>query len=278
MNGKRPERVEYRHDGDSIIPVYTTDVVEQPYEDYLPDEHRLWGEMFMAQSALLRGRSVGSFPLHLDMLGLSPTELPRFSDVSAKLKSLTNWELVAVNGLLPAEAFFGRLAERRFPVTWWMRRRERRGYIEEPDLFHDLFGHTPMIADQRIANFLEAYGNAVLDVIDDPVAVARLGKLYWFTIEFGLANEGGVPHIFGSGLLSSFTESIHCLGPNPVRVAFDARACMKREYRIDQAQPYYFVLDDMDQLLTLDRSTLVALVRETQDREMNEAQLPGPTY
>lgn len=254
----KPARSTYRQENGQTIPVYDAAVVQQPMGDYTEEDHALWTDMLRAQTAILHGRAMSHFLPRLTELGIDPDRIPSLEQVSDMLCRDANWKLVAVNGLLPERDFFGHLANRTFPVTWWIRDREQRHYIAEPDLFHDFFGHVPMLAAIQLGNFLEAYGKAAGALIDHPEALTRLARLYWYTIEFGLVMESGERRILGAGLLSSFTESIDSLESETVeRRPFDIEACMARPYLIDRPQDTYFVLPNLEALLELDEATLV---------------------
>lgn len=179
--------------------------------------------------------------------------MPRFEDINAKLKPATGWEIVAVPGLVPDRVFFEHLAARRFPVTWWMRRPDQLDYLQEPDCFHDLFGHVPLLINPVFADYMHAYGELALRVADDPRALAQLARLYWYTVEFGLIREGAHGlRIYGAGIVSSAGESCYCLESDaPNRLGFDLERVMCTRYRIDTYQKTYFVIDDFEQLFAL---------------------------
>lgn len=191
----------------------------------------------------------------LTQLDLSGAQVPRFEDINAKLKPATGWEIVAVPGLVPDRVFFEHLAARRFPVTWWMRRPDQLDYLQEPDCFHDLFGHVPLLINPVFADYMHAYGRAALAVADDPQALARLARLYWYTVEFGLIrDERGTNglSIYGAGIVSSKGESLYSLeSAAPNRLGFDLERVMRTKYRIDTFQKTYFVIDDFAQLFAL---------------------------
>lgn len=263
-NKARKTRYTTGPEGDKI-PVYDTAVVEQP-QSYTQAEHALWSEMFIEQRKVLAGRACQEFLDNMDRCGLDDTGIPRFSDLGSYLQPRTGWTLVGVNGLLPSEDFFGHLSRRHFPVTWWIRDRSEKDYVAEPDVFHDLFGHVPMLANRAVGDYLVEYANACLDVCDNEQMLERLAHLYWFTIEFGLVMQAGVPRIFGAGIASSRTESILAVDPARVRhLPFDPAAAARMPYRIDQPQPSYFVLDRLDDLIVLDRERLLAVAKGGQN-------------
>jgi phenylalanine-4-hydroxylase len=176
-------------------------------------------------------------------------EIPRFDLISRKLKSRTGWQIVPVPGLIPDEAFFTHLANRRFPVTVWLRKPEEFDYIVEPDVFHDFFGHVPLLFDRVYADHLYEYGKGGLKAMRLD-AVKFLARLYWFTIEFGLVNTKNGVRAYGAGLMSSGGELAYCVeDPKPRRLPFDLERIMRTEYLIDRYQDTYFVIDSFEQLM-----------------------------
>lgn len=229
--------------------------IDQPLEQYGQVDHAVWNQLYARQSALLQGRACDAFVAGLAKIELSADRVPSFADVNRQLKPATGWEIVAVPGLVPDRVFFEHLANRRFPVTWWMRRPDQLDYLQEPDCFHDLFGHVPLLINPVFADYMHAYGRAALAVADDPQALARLARLYWYTVEFGLIrDERGTNglSIYGAGIVSSKGESLYSLeSAAPNRLVFDLERVMRTKYRIDTFQKTYFVIDDFAQLFAL---------------------------
>ena len=229
--------------------------IDQPLEQYGQVDHAVWNQLYARQSALLQGRACDAFVAGLAKIELSADRVPSFADVNRQLKPATGWEIVAVPGLVPDRVFFEHLANRRFPVTWWMRRPDQLDYLQEPDCFHDLFGHVPLLINLVFADYMHAYGRAALAVADDPQALARLARLYWYTVEFGLIrDERGTNglSIYGAGIVSSKGESLYSLeSAAPNRLGFDLELVMRTKYRIDTFQKTYFVIDDFAQLFAL---------------------------
>jgi phenylalanine-4-hydroxylase len=184
-------------------------------------------------------------------MGMAADRIPRFEDISRVLRAATGWELVGVEGLLPELTFFEHLANRRFPVTWWIRKPEQLDYLAEPDLFHDLFGHVPLLMNPVFADYMAAYGRGGVKAhAIGPEALVNLTRLYWYTVEFGLIRQPDGLRIYGSGIVSSKGESIHCLeSPAPNRIGFDLERIMRTRYRIDSYQKTYFVIDSYEQLI-----------------------------
>ena len=246
----QPQRVENVMTDKGSVPVYTTAVVEQPWDTYGPEDHATWRTLFQRQRELLQGRACREFLDSQDAMGISEEKIPRFADLNEKLQAATGWTLVGVEGLLPELTFFEHLANRRFPVTWWIRRPEQLDYLSEPDLFHDLFGHVPLLMNPVFADYMQAYGKGGVKAHGiGPEALAQLTRLYWYTVEFGLIATPEGLRIYGSGIVSSKGESIHCLDSDaPNRIAFDLERVMRTRYRIDTFQKTYFVIDSFEQL------------------------------
>ena len=233
------------------VPVYTTALVEQPWLDYSADDHATWGTLYARQRELLAGRACDEFLQAQDAMGMDARAIPRFDQLNEVLGAATGWTLVGVEGLLPELDFFDHLANRRFPVTWWIRRPEQIDYIAEPDLFHDLFGHVPLLMDPMFADYMQAYGaGGVKAHAIGPDALQNLTRLYWYTVEFGLIRQHDGLRIYGAGIVSSKGESLHSLeSAAPNRLGFDLERIMRTRYRIDTFQKSYFVIDSFEQLM-----------------------------
>ena len=246
----QPKRVEHQQTDRGTIPVYTTAVVEQPWDSYTATDHRVWEQLFARQREVLKGRACDEFIAAQDMLRMTADAIPKFDELNAILAKGTGWELIGVEGLLPEQTFFEHLANRRFPVTWWIRQPDQIDYISEPDLFHDLFGHVPLLMNPIFADYMEAYGRGGLKAEKiGPEALMNLTRLYWYTVEFGLIRSSKGLRIYGSGIVSSKGESIYSLeSAAPNRIGFDLERIMRTQYRIDTYQQTYFVIDDFEQL------------------------------
>ena len=246
-----PKRVEHQLTDKGYVPVYTTSVVEQPWDTYTDTDHQVWAQLFERQKAVLPGRASDEFLSALAAMEMTPDRIPRFDDLNPILRAATGWELVGVEGLLPELTFFDHLANRRFPVTWWIRKPDQMDYLSEPDLFHDLFGHVPLLMNPVFADYMEAYGRGGVKahgIGED--ALVNLTRLYWYTVEFGLIRQKDGLRIYGSGIVSSKGESIHCLESDaPNRIGFDLERIMRTRYRIDTYQKTYFVIDSFEQLM-----------------------------
>ncbi len=222
--------------------------VEQDWGAYTPEEHALYRRLFERQSKLVPRYAC---PEWIDAIaGLDASQqIPKLDDVSRSLRKKTGWEIVPVPGLIPDDAFFTHLANRRFPVTVWLRKPEEFDYIVEPDVFHDFFGHVPLLFDATYADHLYEYGKGGLKAMRLD-AVKLLARLYWFTIEFGLMKVGASVRAYGAGLLSSGGELAYCVDdPRPRRLPFDLERVMGTDYQIDRYQETYFVIESFDQLM-----------------------------
>ena len=228
--------------------------IPQDWERYTPQEHAVWDELFARQSAMLPGRAAPEYLAGLDILHLSRPGIPNFEELNEKLGKATGWRVVAVPGLVPDDVFFEHLANRRFVAGRFIRRADQLDYLEEPDVFHDVFGHVPMLAHPVFADYMQAYGEGGLRA-QQYGAIDKLARLYWYTVEFGLIRSGDGLNIYGAGIVSSHGESLFALDdPSPNRIAFDMERVMRTKYRIDDYQQAYFVIESFEQLLhaTLD--------------------------
>jgi phenylalanine-4-hydroxylase len=246
-----PRRVEHQQTDKGYVPVYTTTVVEQPWASYAASDHATWATLFKRQREILEGRACDEFLDNQQRFGMSADAIPRYDELNEVLAKATGWRLIGVEGLLPELDFFDHLANRRFPVTWWIRKPEQIDYIAEPDLFHDLFGHVPLLLNPVFADYMAAYGRGGVKAHGiGAEALVNLTRLYWYTVEFGLIREAEGLRIYGSGIVSSKGESIHCLeSPAPNRLGFDLERIMRTRYRIDTYQQTYFVIDSFEQLM-----------------------------
>lgn len=217
-------------------------LIPQAHETYTVQDHDVWRRLAARQRELLRGRASSGFLQGLDRLDIGETGIPDFADLNARLKPLTGWEVVAVPGLVPDLAFFSLLAGRRFPAGRFIRRPDQFDYIEEPDIFHDVFGHVPLLSGPAYADYLEAYGRAGL-AAEKSGALPFLARLYWYSVEFSLAQTPDGLRITGAGIVSSPGETVYALESHqPQRLAFDLTRVMRTNYRIDDFQQTYFVM------------------------------------
>jgi len=223
--------------------------IPQHWERFTAEEHRVWDILFARQKEKLHGRVVRAFEKGLDVLALSRPGIPELGELNDRLHARTGWTVVSVPGLVPDDVFFEHLANRRFPAGNFIRSASQLDYLEEPDVFHDVFGHVPMLAQSQVADFMQALGEAGLAALGKG-AIHRLARLYWYTVEFGLAREDGALKIYGAGIASSFEESAYALeSSTAVRRAFNVETVMRTRYRSDALQLGYFVVDSFDDLL-----------------------------
>lgn len=223
--------------------------IPQDWHHYTPAEHAVWDQLYARQTALLPGRVTPEFLDGLGRLGMDRPGIPDFDDLSERLMKLTGWQVVAVPGLVPDAVFFDHLANRRFVAGNFIRRPDQLDYLQEPDVFHDVFGHVPLLAHPVFADYMQAYGEGGRRAAGLG-SIEKLARLYWYTVEFGLIREGGATHIYGAGIVSSFGESVFALDdPSPNRIGFDLKRVMRTRYKIDDYQQSYFVIDSFDDLL-----------------------------
>ena len=223
--------------------------IDQRWENYSAEDHATWDTLFERQQKLLPGRASNAWLRGLDVLKLSKPGIPDFRELSDRLMALTGWQVVAVPGLVPDDVFFDHMANRRFVAGNFIRRPDQLDYLQEPDVFHDVFGHVPMLADPVFADYLAAYGRGGQRALGLD-ALKYLGRLYWYTVEFGLIAEPEGLRIYGSGIVSSYSESQFALeDDSPNRIAFDLKRVMRTEYRIDDFQQNYFVIPSFEELL-----------------------------
>ncbi|HWA63461.1 MAG TPA: phenylalanine 4-monooxygenase [Caulobacteraceae bacterium] len=223
--------------------------IPQDWSAYTAEEHATWDRLFARQARMLEGRVDPAFLNGLDVLRLSKAGIPDFEELSERLGRLTGWRVVAVPGLVPDDVFFRHLANRTFVAGRFIRRPDQIDYLQEPDVFHDVFGHVPLLSDPVFADYLQAYGEGGLRSLEFG-AMHHLARLYWYTVEFGLVRGDGGLRLYGAGIVSSFAESRFALDdPSPNRIGFDLRRVMRTRYRIDDFQQTYFVIDSFEQLL-----------------------------
>lgn len=235
--------------------------IPQRWELYSAQDHAVWKTLFERQTALLPGLACAEFVEGMRQLPISAQGIPNFAELNEVLEQQTGWQVVAVPGLVPDEVFFDHLANRRFPSGNFIRSANQLDYLQEPDVFHDVFGHVPMLMHPVMADFIQLYGEAGLRA-QGIGKLTELARVYWYTVEFGLVKEQvqgerGVEdalRIYGAGIASSFTESGFAVqSASPHRIGFELERVMRTHYRIDDFQECYFVLDSLDDLLALAR-------------------------
>ena len=246
---------------------------EQNWSAYTEEDHDTYRRLYERQTALLPGLACDAFMEALPSLG-AKNHIPRLDEINARLRPVTGWELVAVPGLIPERPFFELLASRRFPVTDWIRKPQEFDYIVEPDVFHDLFGHVPLLFNPTFADYVQRYGAGGLKA-HDLNAGELLSRLYWYTIEFGLIQQSNGLRAYGAGIISSAGELRHSVtSVKPQRIGLDLLRCMRTRYKIDDYQSTYFVIDSFQQLFDLtapDFTPLYDTVRVSADLAPGES-------
>ena len=231
------------------------DWLEPAQRRYTADEHAVWDELYARQMQVLPGRAASAFLAGLERLDLARGGIPQFDRLSEELGALTGWSVVPVPMLIPDHVFFWHLANRRFPAGNFIRSRAEFDYIREPDVFHDVFGHVPMLADPVYADYMQEYGRAGWKAMRHN-RLKSLGALYWYTVEFGLIQESAGLRVYGAGILSGPAEAVYSLeAQSPNRIMLNVDRVMRTDYVIDDLQPTYFVIESFEQLYhdTVDR-------------------------
>ncbi|MGI9463165.1 MAG: phenylalanine 4-monooxygenase [Aestuariivirgaceae bacterium] len=223
--------------------------IDQDWASYSGDEHDRWDRLFARAVDVLQDRACPEFLEALDQLQLSDSGIPDMAVLSERLQPLTGWRIVPVTELVPDDIFFDHLANRRFPAGAFIRPEHEMDYLEEPDIFHDIFGHVPLLANPVYSDFMQAYGKGGQRALRRGM-LANLARLYWYTVEFGLVRSGDGLKLFGAGIMSSASESVFALeSASPHRIAFDLERVMRTNYIIDDFQKTYFVIDSFEKLL-----------------------------
>ncbi|MFC4294306.1 phenylalanine 4-monooxygenase [Novosphingobium tardum] len=246
------------------------DWIEPRQRDYDAADDAIWDDLYARQMDILPGRAASAFLAGTQKLALGRGGVPEFARLSSELGALTGWSVVPVPMLIPDHVFFWHLANRRFPAGNFIRTRETFDYIEEPDVFHDVFGHVPMLADPVYADYMQEYGRAGWKAMRYN-RLKALGALYWYTVEFGLVMEQAGLRAYGAGILSGPTEAVFALeAKSPNRIFLNVDRVMRTDYVIDDLQPTYFVID-----------SFADLYRQTVERDFDRLYRglnPGFTY
>lgn len=222
--------------------------MQQIYSDYTREDFQVWETLFSRQVKALKGRVCKNYLEGMQRLNFRGDHIPDFRKVNPILREATGWELQVVPGIVPSKDFFEMLAERKFPATTWLRKMSQLDYIEEPDMFHDVFGHVPLLTNIDFCNFLKGISYIALQYIEDEFVVEMMSRVYWWTVEFGLIRENDELKIYGAGLMSSIGEAKHALSKTPAKHAFEIPNLLKSGYVIDTFQPKYFVIESFEQL------------------------------
>lgn len=223
-------------------------IIDQCWDEYTRAEHDMWDKLYARQTDMLGDRACKEFYDGLKQLGIDKGGIPDFRELNPKLEALTGWNLIAVPGLIPDDAFFTHLANRRFPVGRFIRKPDELDYLEEPDIFHDVYGHAPLLALPVFGDYMAAYGRGGLRAMKFD-ALENITRLYWHTVEFGLIGQDDDIKIFGAGIVSSYSESVFSLeARSPNRIRFNLERIMRTKYRYDDFQQNYFVIDSFESL------------------------------
>ncbi len=253
--------------------------LDQDWESYSPEEHDRWDRLYQRQRSVLPGRACEAYVTALDKLQLSDSGIPHMGRLSDRLEKITGWRVVPVAELVPDEIFFDHLANKRFPAGAFIRPEAEFDYLQEPDVFHDVFGHVPLLADPVFSDFMQAYGQGGARALERG-QLHHLARLYWYTVEFGLIREKGDLRLFGAGIMSSPHESVFALeDDSPNRIAFDLQRVMRTRYIIDDFQKTYFVIESFEDLLETcyrDFGTVYCELRNAADLEPHDI-LPEDT-
>ncbi len=222
--------------------------VSQIYSNYTEGDFKVWKTLFDRQMEILAPIVSESYLDAIKIVNFRNDRIPDFQEVNSTLKNLTGWSLHVVPNISPQKDFFEYLSQRKFTATCWLRTFEQLDYIEEPDMFHDVFAHVPLLSNTAYCNFFKGISDIAIEHIDNPKAIELLGKIYWFTIEFGLINESNTLKIYGAGIISSNGETKHCLSENARKIKFDVKEILQTNFRTDILQDKYFVIDSFNQL------------------------------
>ena len=227
---------------------YASLVIDQGWSDYTLEQHGTWQALYERQIEVLTPRVCPQYLEAIELLGFTAERIPNFHEVNERLKAITGWEVVATNGLIKSRAFFDMLTNKKFPSGNFIRRRDQLDYLEEPDIFHDLFGHIPLLTNPSYASYMHEYGKGGTRALEYKTT-RNLARLNWWTIEFGLIRTEQGLRIYGAGLISSFGEANYCLDdPSAHHIQFDLDRCMRTRVYINDMQPCYFVIDSFESL------------------------------
>lgn len=222
--------------------------MQQVYDNYTEEDNEVWKILFERQIKNLPTAATREYMIGLEKINFTADRIPNFVETNKILKSLTDWELVAVEGIVDDRLFFELMSQRKFPATTWLRKMSELDYLEEPDMFHDVFAHVPLLTNQPFVDFLEALSKIGFKHADNPVAIDLLSRVYWFTVEFGLIKEPEGLRIYGAGVLSSAGETEYSLSKEPLHFAYSVDQMLNTPYRKDIFQDRYFVIDSFEQL------------------------------
>ncbi len=222
--------------------------MRQEYEKYTEEDFKVWQILFDRQMEILPGRASKAYMDGIEAINFRSDTIPEFNEVNSLLGGITGWNLHVVAGLIPNKEFFELLENQQFPSSTWFRKMEQIDYLEEPDMFHDVFGHVPLLTDQNFCKFLKGLSKIALKHIDSEWAIELISRVYWYTVEFGLIEDEEGLRIYGAGILSSAGESVYCLGNKPQRVPYSPAEILATPYIKDKFQEKYWVINSYKQL------------------------------
>ncbi|MDP1801309.1 MAG: phenylalanine 4-monooxygenase [Bacteroidota bacterium] len=235
---------------------------QQIYSNYTPEDFLVWKTLFNRQLKNLENKVSSEFMYSLERIEFHADAIPDFIQVNKKLKYLTGWELITVPNISEVDVFFKYLSQKKFTSTCWLRTMQQLDYLEEPDMFHDVFGHTPLLSNKSYSVFFEAMGKLAVKYIHQKEIILKLQRLYWFTIEFGLIKEDNKLKVFGAGIISSKEETENAIGNRSFKSDFDIDKIMKHDFRTDILQNEYYVIDSFEQLALCLKQFESACVKE----------------
>jgi len=244
----------------------------QGFIDYPPEEHAVWNTLITRQLKVIEGRACQEYLDGIDKLGLPHDRIPQLGEINKVLGETTGWQVARVPALIPFQTFFELLASKRFPVATFIRTREELDYLQEPDIFHEIFGHCPLLTNPWFAEFTHTYGKLGLQATKEERVY--LARLYWMTIEFGLVDTPAGRRIYGGGILSSPKETVYSLSEEPEHQAFDPLEAMRTPYRIDILQPIYLTLPNLKRLFDLAHEDIMALVHQGMQLGLHAPKFP----
>lgn len=222
--------------------------LEQIYSNYTSEDFKVWELLYNRQTDFIENKVAVEFLESLETVGFTSDRIPNFKEVNNTLSKYTGWQIITVPNLAPANVFFNHLSEKRFTATCWLRALDQIDYLEEPDMFHDVFAHTPLLSNKEYTDFFQKIGQRALQVIHEPEKVTMLQRLYWFTIEFGLIRSSEETKIYGAGIISSKGEAEYSLSNESTKLDYDVTKIMNHPYRTDIIQDTYYVIDSFEQL------------------------------
>lgn len=223
-------------------------MLQQQYQQYTAIDHQVWSILYARQLKKIQEVAYEHFATGIKRLKFNEHFIPNFTEINQLLKAMTGWEIYAVPGLIPNTLFFERMYSKQFGAATWIRKMDQLDYLEEPDMFHDVFGHIPLLTDERISHFLHGLAKIAIIHLDNEEIIESLSRLYWYTIEFGLVQEKHELKIYGAGILSSIGETNYCLSNEANRIPFNLEEILNIPYIKDKFQEQYFVLSSMEQL------------------------------